>query len=68
MDGQTTDIKAVPSLVGKTVIFQNIQLDEDTTYNVTFLIIQLVPGSDLSTDASIDIYFPDLLAYKSIYS
>lgn len=63
IDGIYSGLKAYPDLIGKTALIQALSVDDLVVGRDTTLKIGLVTGSQMTTDAIIDLYFPDQFAW-----
>ena len=59
IDGDYDGIKATPALIGKTAIIKAIALSDTIVDRNNYISFLVVPGSDFTSDAIFDFYFPD---------
>jgi len=66
IDGVTTGVIASPPLVGVNSVITAISLEQPYVGRTNYLQIGVIPGTDLTSNALFDIYFPDLFATQQM--
>jgi hypothetical protein len=64
IDGIFTGLKAKPDLLGKTAIITTATLEQPFVGRRNFLKIGIIPGSDMTNEAVIDIFVPGNFAIQ----